>query len=66
MFPQLLEVLLTARARTKKTDDEIAYAIGMSRATLTRRLREPGSFRLDELEALRETLRVPKSKMVWR
>lgn len=66
MFPQLLEVLLTVRARTKKTDDEIAYAIGMSRATLTRRLREPGSFRLDELAALRETLRVPKSKMVWR
>lgn len=66
MFPQLLETLLTARARTKKTDDEIAYAIGMSRATLTRRLREPGSFRLDELEALRRELNIPMSKMVWR
>lgn len=65
MLPQFVETLLTARARSKQTDEQLAEAAG-SRATFKRRLREPGTFTLDELEALREALRVPKSKMVWR
>lgn len=66
MLPQLVETLLTARARSKQTDEQLAEAAGISRATFKRRLREPETFTLGELEALREALRVPKSKMVWR
>lgn len=43
MLPQFVETLLTARARSKQTDEQLAEAAGISRAAFKRRLREPGT-----------------------